>query len=361
MMRGALNRRPFLNGRFLSPLSPRRQRRAARIQVIAFERGKAVEYDVAIIGGGPAGCACALYTSRAQHKTVILDTSPSIGALAITSTIANYPGVDPTISGQALLDNMRENAMSYGTDYCRAQVFAVELDGKYKTVYTPEQIFVAKTVVLATGAMGRKASFKGEKELLGKGVSYCATCDGAFYKGEEVVVVGWETEAIEEATFLLKFASKVHWITQNEPNVENDLAQQLLADSKVQHWSKTSLLSIEGSDAEGVTHVKLRRKGKHDIEDEELKTRGVWIYTAGSQPITDFLDGVDVELKDDGGVQVDYDTMCTSIPGVYAIGDIRNTPYKQVVVAAANGCIAAMSIDKYLKGRKNVRVDWLHK
>ena len=107
--------------------------------------------------------------------------------------------------------------------------------------------------------------------------------------------------------------------------------------------------------------MKLRRKGKHDIEDEELKTRGVWIYTAGSQPITDFLDGVDVELKDDGGVQVDYDTMCTSIPGVYAIGDIRNTPYKQVVVAAANGCIAAMSIDKYLKGRKNVRVDWLHK
>ena len=151
-----------------------------------------IDCDVAIIGGGPAGCTCALYTSRANLSTVILDKNPGAGALAITSVIANYPGVDATISGPDLLDNMRQQAVDYGTDYRQAQVFMVDFDGEKdsKTIYTPDLTVNAKSLVLATGALGRKPTFKGEAEYLGKGVSYCATCDGAFYQQSPVAVVG---------------------------------------------------------------------------------------------------------------------------------------------------------------------------
>ena len=153
-----------------------------------------IETDVAIIGGGPAGCTCALYTSRSNLKTVIIDKNPSVGALAITHQIANYPGVPVDISGEKLLTLMREQAVQYGTDYRRAQVFGIDASGEWKTVYTPEGTFKAKALVLASGAMGRPASFKGEADFLGKGVSYCATCDGAFYKNREVAVVGVNKE-----------------------------------------------------------------------------------------------------------------------------------------------------------------------
>jgi thioredoxin reductase (NADPH) len=177
-----------------------------------------LEYDVAIIGGGPAGCTCALYTSRADLKTIILDKNPNSGALAITSHIANYPGVDRSMSGSELLDQMREQAIQYGTRYEKAQVFMIDVnedetgDEVYtKNVYTPDYMIKARSLVLATGAMGRVGKpFPGEKEFLGQGVSYCATCDGAFYRDAEVAVFGSSTEAIEEAMFLTKFASTVH-------------------------------------------------------------------------------------------------------------------------------------------------------
>mmetsp|Transcript_1016 Transcript_1016/g.2641 ORF Transcript_1016/g.2641 Transcript_1016/m.2641 type:complete len:337 (+) Transcript_1016:15-1025(+) len=314
-----------------------------------------VECDVVIVGGGPAGCTCALYTSRADLKTVVLDKNPATGALAITSTIANYPGVDRTMSGLALLDQMKDQAVAYGTDYRRAQVFLVETEGDKKVVYTPDATIRARAMVLATGAMGRKPSFKGEDTYLGKGVSYCATCDGAFYRESEVAVIGVNREAVEEAEFLTKFAKTVHWITPTDPKEDDAPAQELLAHPNVRHWSKTGMASVEGDDA-GVTGIQLKHPGQE--ETEPLAVEGVFIYVAGSKPITDFLED-QVQLNDDGGVWVD-DEMSTSVPGVFAIGDIRNTPFKQVVVAASDGCVAAMSIDRYLKGRKQVRVDWIH-
>lgn len=323
--------------------------------MVALTAPEEVECDVVIVGGGPAGCTCALYTSRADLKTVILDKNPSTGALAITSTIANYPGVDKTMSGEALLDEMRQQAVDFGADYRRAQVFLVDVNGDTKSVYTPDATFKCRALVLATGAMGRKPSYKGEDTYLGKGVSYCATCDGAFYRDSEVAVVGVGQEAVDEAMFLTKFASTVHWITGKEPSEEDALAQELLSLPNVKHWEKTRLESIEG-DETGVTGIRLKQRSAEEAEDLELE--GVFVYVAGQLPITDFLQN-NVDFNDDGGVRVD-DEMSTSAPGVYAIGDIRNTPYKQVVVAAADGCIAAMAIDKYLKGRKNVRVDWVH-
>jgi len=314
-----------------------------------------IESDVVIIGGGPAGCTCALYTARSNLKTVILDKNPSVGALAITHQIANYPGVPVDISGEKLLTLMREQAVQYGTDYRRAQVFGIDASGEWKMVYTPEGTFKAKALVLASGAMGRPASFKGEADFLGKGVSYCATCDGAFYKNREVAVVGVNKEAIEEATVLTKFASTVHWITSSDPKSDNEEAMELMDNSNIKHWSRTRLLEILGDDM-GVNGVVV--KNKQEENPINLNLDGVFVYMSGSKPITVFLGG-QIALKEDGGVIVD-DFMSTNSDGVWAIGDIRNTPFKQAVVAASDGCIAAMSIDRYLNSRKNIRVDWIH-
>ncbi|WP_268807220.1 NAD(P)/FAD-dependent oxidoreductase [Calothrix rhizosoleniae] len=203
--------------------------------------------------------------------------------------------------------------------------------------------------------MGRPPSFQGESDYLGRGVSYCATCDGAFYKEREVAVVGTNQEAIEEAHFLTKFASTVNWITFKNPKPEDEHAQDLLNRPNVKHWQSTRLLSVEGNEM-GVTGVKLKHK---DIEEPIfLDLEGVFIYQNGSKPITDFIGNL-IEYKADGGVQVD-ETMASSIEGVWAIGDIRNTPYKQAVVAAGDGCIAAMSIDRFLNNRRSIKTDWDH-
>ena len=313
------------------------------------------EFDVVIIGGGPAGCTCALYTSRANLKTVILDKNSSVGALAITHKIANYPGVPGEVSGAELLTIMRDQAVEFGTAYQRAQVFGIEVEGDVKKVYTPEGTFTGRALVLATGAMGRVASFEGEAEFLGRGVSYCATCDGAFYRDREVAVVGLNQEAVEEAQVLTKFASTVHWITVKEPLPEDEHAQDLLASSSIKHWNRTRLMSIHGDDM-GVTGVQVKRKGESD--QQPLAVDGVFVYQSGSKPITDFV-GDQVEFNPDGGVRVN-EMMATSAAGVWAIGDIRNTPFKQAVVAAGDGCIAAMSIDRYLNSRKSIKPDWDH-
>ncbi len=250
---------------------------------------------------------------------------------------------------------MRDQATQYGADYRRAQVFGIDATGDWKTIYTPEGTFKAKALVVASGAMGRPASFKGEAEFLGRGVSYCATCDGAFYRDREVAVVGINKEAIEEANVLTKFASKVHWITSNDPKSDDEHAQDLLLKPNVNHWSKTRLMQIEGNDS-GVTGVKVKNRTMDAHQDIPLE--GVFVYMSGSKPITDFL-GDQVAFKEDGGVLVD-DFMSTTVEGVWAIGDIRNTPFKQAVVAASDGCIAAMAIDRFLNSRKSIRVDWVH-
>ena len=313
------------------------------------------EFDVVIVGGGPAGCACALYTARADLKTVILDKNPAVGALAITHKIANYPGVAGDMSGSTLLDMMRDQAVEYGSVYQRSQVFNVDVEGPLKKAYTPEGIFAGRALVLATGAMGRKASFPGEAEFLGRGVSYCATCDGAFYRDREVAVVGSNLEALEEAQVLTKFASTVHWITPKVPKSDDMHSQQLLEMGNVKPWNRARLLNIQG-DMMGVNSLNIKPL---DESPMDLPVDGVFIYQSGSKPITDFING-QVVLNSDGGVRVD-EMMNTSVDGVWAIGDIRNTPFKQAVVAAGDGCVAAMSIDRFLNSRKIIKPDWDHK
>jgi thioredoxin reductase (NADPH) len=204
--------------------------------------------------------------------------------------------------------------------------------------------------------MGRASTLPGENEFLGRGVSYCATCDAAFYKNQEVVVYGSNQEAIDEALVLTKFASTVHWITNNKPNTNSIGIQLLLDSSNVKHWKRTRLTSIEG-DENGVNSVKVQSFGQNDAQ--EIVVQGAFVYSTGSLPITDYLQDL-IPINANGGVRVN-DDMMTDIEGVWAIGDIRNTPFKQAVVACSDGCIAAMAIDKYLNQRKDVRVDWVHR
>ena len=312
--------------------------------------------DVIIIGGGPAGCSCALYTARSNLSTIILDKNPAVGALAITHKIANYPGVAGDTSGEELLTVMRNQAINYGAEYKQAQVYGISMSDSEKVVYTPEGTFIGKTLVLATGAMGRASTLPGENEFLGRGVSYCATCDGAFYKNQEVAVYGSNQEAIDEALVLTKFASTVHWITNKKPNMISTEVKILLESNNIKHWKRTRLNSIEG-DENGVCSVKVQSFGQDDVQ--EIAVQGAFVYSTGSLPITDYLQE-QIPVTADGGVRVDNDMM-TDVQGVWAIGDIRNTPFKQAVVACSDGCIAAMAIDKYLNKRKDVRVDWVHR
>ncbi len=317
---------------------------------------KMEKFDVVVIGGGPAGCSCALYTARSNLSTIILDKNPAVGALAITHKIANYPGVAGDYSGEELLKIMRDQSISYGAKYMQAQVYGISMSESEKIVYTPEGTFIGKTLVLATGAMARASTLPGENKFLGKGVSYCATCDGAFYKQKSVAVYGSNQEAIDEALVLTKFASTVHWITNSKPSMNSIEIKNLLESNKIKHWKRTRLTSIQGDD-QGVNSVKV--KSSRESEEQEILVQGAFIYSTGSLPITDYLQE-QIPVKPNGGVQVNNDMM-TDIEGVWAIGDIRNTPFKQAVVACSDGCIAAMAIDKYLNQRKVVRVDWVHR
>ena len=317
---------------------------------------KVIDADVIIVGGGPAGCACALYTARSALKTYILDKNPAVGALAITHKIANYPGVPADTSGADLLRIMREQAISYGAHYHQVQVYGMDLANSERLIYTPDGTYRGKTLVLATGAMGRTATLPGEDDYLGRGVSYCATCDGAFYKNQQVAVYGSNQEAIDEALVLTKFAATVHWIFNSKPNANSTGLLQLQSAANVQAWKRTRVLSI-GGDESGVTNIKLQQTNCRD--EVNLNVSGIFVYSAGSLPITDYLNG-QLSLNDEGGVIVNSDMM-TQLNGVWAIGDIRNTPFKQAVVACSDGCIAAMSIDKFLNQRKKVRVDWVHR
>ena len=314
------------------------------------------KFDVVIIGVGPAGCSCALYTARSSLSTIILDKNPAVGALAITHKIANYPGVAGNYSGEELLKIMRDQSISYGAKYKQAQVYGIRMTESEKFVYTPEGTFAGKTLVLATGAMGRASTLPGENEYLGKGVSYCATCDGAFYKQKEVAVYGSNQEAIDEALVLTRFASTVHWITKSKPNMNSVEVQILLNANNLKHWKRTRLTSIQGDD-QGVNSVKVKSSG--DNVEQEILVQGAFVYSTGSLPITDYLQE-QIPVNPNGGVRVNNDMM-TDIEGVWAIGDIRNTPFKQAVVACSDGCIAAMAIDKYLNQRKDIRVDWIHR
>jgi thioredoxin reductase (NADPH) len=308
-------------------------------------------YDVVIIGGGPAGLTAAQYAARANLKTVVLDKSSSAGALAFTDKIENYPGLVEPISGKELLNIFRQQAIKFGAEYKEVQVIGAKLKEEIKEVYTMDKTYKARAVIIATGAMGRKPTIKGEKEFLGRGVSYCAVCDAAFFKDKTVSVIGDSEEAIKEAQFLSRFASVVYLLCPSKKLKVPE--EQVPPESDSFRILKGVVVqSIEGDEV--VEKVILKRLDSN--ETLEIPMDGVFVYLHGSKPIVDFLN-YEVDLSDEECI-ITNNMMETNIPGVFAAGDVTCVEVRQVVVAAAKGCIAALSADKYVHGRKRRRYDW---
>lgn len=310
-----------------------------------------VLYDVVIIGGGPAGLSAAQYAARSNLKTVVLDKSSTAGALAFTSRIENYPGLPEPLKGKELLDIFRKQATGFGAEYIEeAQVVGVKLDGETKEVYVFDKTYQGKTVIIATGSMGRKPVIKGEKEFLGKGVSYCAICDAAFFRGRTVCVIGDSEEAVKEAGLLSRFAGTVYLISPSKKlKVEYDYPTLKIQNLKV--LTGYSVRSIEGNEV-----VERIRMVDGENKESDLELSGVFVYLHGSKPIIDFL-GYSVDLSDEECIATNK-MMETSIPGVFAAGDVICAEVRQVVIAASNGCIAALSAEKYIHHRKRHKYDW---
>ncbi len=303
-------------------------------------------YDVVIVGAGPAGASAALYAARGRLKTLVLDKAPSSGALAITHKIANYPGVRGEVSGLELLETMRWQAADFGARFVHAPVQGVYVEGDVKEVFTPEAVYRGRALIIATGAMDRGKKLPGEERFLGRGVSYCATCDGAFYQGREVVVLGDNEEALEEALFLTKYASLVHLVVPGKQllGVSGDRLPEL---PNLRYRFRCRPVEVVGGERVSGVAVKTPEGGT-----EVIPGAGVFVYLSGSKPSTEFLMGA-LPLHEDGYL-VAGDDMATPVAGVFAAGDVRRSPVKQAVLAAADGALAAMSADRFLNRRDKI-------
>jgi thioredoxin reductase (NADPH) len=309
-------------------------------------------YDVIVIGGGPAGTSAAIYTARAGLKTLVLDKGLRTGALGWAEAIANYPGVPGKVAGAELLARMRGQAESFGATYVQERALGADLQDKVKSVWGSEGYYRTKTLVIATGSMGRTNTLPGEERLVGAGVSYCATCDGAFFRDKQVAVAGNGEEAAEEALLLARFASQVQVLVPTAGlNVPPELEAQLQEQPKVTVHLATRVREILGE--EQVVAVRVSEPGG---AERELPVDGIFLYLQGRQPITGFLEG-QVDTTESGCLVVDGSQQ-THVPGVFAVGDVLCTHLRQAVVAAAEGAIAGMSIERYLSGREQLRPDW---
>jgi len=298
-------------------------------------------FDVIIIGGGPAGSSAAIYTARANLSTLVIDKNIMSGALAVATTIANYPGIPEEINGLELLQRMRKQAETFGARFVQEQVIGADLTGDPKSIFTDKN-YLARVVILATGAHERKNKVPGEAELLGRGVSYCATCDGAFFKGEDVGVFGFNDHALEEALFLTRYANSVKIINPNaEFKAGSELIERALGEKKIELITERRLVAVEGNGAVSAARV-LPRGG----DEQVIPMTGAFIYLEGNQPSTGFL--ASALGLGAGGCLLNNRDQSTPIPGVYAVGDVTCSQLKQAVVSAAEGVIAAISADRFI-------------
>lgn len=303
------------------------------------------EYDLVIIGGGPAGATAAIYGARGKLKTLLLDKAPAAGTLAITHKIANYPGIFEELSGYELLKKFHRHAKEFGAQLIRTQVTGVDFTKEIKEIKVPEGTIKAKSVFIAVGAKGRASKLEGEDEFLGRGVSYCTTCDAAFYQGKVVAVVGETEEAVSEAISVSRFADKVLFMIPKDKLSGEVNIDEANAIPNIEVLWKHRVKAIKGSDRFEGLLVK-DPQGEEKIWD----VNGVFLYLSGTKPGTEFLRNA-VALDEEGFVQVD-EFLRTDIPGVFAGGDARKQTVKQAVVAAADGAIAAQGADQYVNKRR---------
>lgn len=304
-------------------------------------------YDVVIIGSGPAGLSAGLYAARGRLKTIIIEKEKAGGQIVTTEEVANYPGSIENASGPSLIARMVEQADEFGAERVLDTISEVELEGKIKVLKGKKNVYKAKSVIVATGAKPRPIGCPGEKELTGKGVSYCATCDGAFFEDFEVFVIGGGDAAVEEALFLTKFARKVTIVhRRDELRAAKSIQEKAFKNEKVDFLWNSVVEEIKGEGIVETMVVKNTLTGElTEIEaDEDDGTFGIFVFI-GYLPETKLFDGL-VDMKN-GYIVTDQD-MHTNIPGVFAAGDCRVKSLRQVVTATGDGAIAAVQAEKYI-------------
>ena len=308
---------------------------------------------VLIIGSGPAGYTAAIYAARAALEPMIVTGLEPGGQLTITTDVENYPGFADVIQGPWLMDQMREQAEKVGTDIVNDTITHVDFSVRPHRAYGDSgTVYTGDTVVIATGAQARWLGLPSEEKFKGFGVSACATCDGFFYRGKEVVVIGGGNTAVEEAIFLTNFASRVRLVhRRDELRAEKILQQRLLANDKIDVVWDSVLQEVRGDeDPLGVTGVRLRNVKTG--EESEVACDGVFI-AIGHDPATGiFRDHVDMD--DEGYILTRPDSTATDVPGVYAAGDVKDKIYRQAVTAAGMGCMAALEAEKFLAEQEAV-------
>ena len=309
------------------------------------EKGYGNLYDVAVIGGGPAGLTAALYLARARYRVVVIEKEHFGGQITITSQVVNYPGVEQA-SGVSLTDTMRRQAEGFGAEFLLAEVLKLQMDGDVKTVFTSRGELRCFGVLLAAGAHPRRAGFLGEEEFRGRGVAYCATCDGEFFTGKEVFVVGGGFAAAEESVFLTKYASHVTILIRGDGfTCAPAVAEPALNHEKITVLTNREVLEVSGEG--GLDFLKYRdtRTGEvTEYRSEPGETFGIFVF-AGYEPATELVKGI-AELDDNGYIKTDR-AQKTSCDGLYAAGDVCIKPLRQVVTAVGDGALAATELERY--------------
>ncbi|HHX72358.1 MAG TPA: FAD-dependent oxidoreductase [Clostridiales bacterium] len=307
-------------------------------------------YDLIIIGGGSAGLAAGIYAGRAKLKTLILDKANPGGQIANTADVVNYPAIR-RISGPNLVKEMHKHALDFKVHFGTAHIERVELDGELKRLYAPEGTFVARSVIIATGAEPRRIGFPGEREFTGRGIAYCATCDGEFFSGLDIFVIGGGYAAAEEAVYLTRFGTSVT-IVVREPDFTcaKTVADQARNHPKIKVLYNTEVVKVEGDDLMRKAVLRNNETGETiTYEAGEKGTFGMFVF-AGYEPATKMFQGL-VDMDPQGYILTD-DAMRTNIPGVFAAGDLRPKILRQIVTAVADGAIAATSAERYVAQEK---------
>ena len=304
--------------------------------------------NVIIIGSGPAGLTSALYTSRARLEPLMIEGEEAGGQLMITTEVENYPGFEHGITGPDLISVMRKQAERFGTRFITRNVTQVDFSSRPFKVYVGKDVYEAKTLIISTGASAKLLGLPSEKQYMSRGVSACATCDGAFFRNVEVGVVGGGDTAMEEANFLTRFASKVYIIHRSE----NFKASKIMLDRakknpKIQFITNAAVDEVIG-DGKSVTGVKLKNTANGEVSD--MKLQGLFI-AIGHQPNTKLFSGV-LDTNDAGYLKTKPGTTYTNVPGVFAAGDVQDPNYRQAITAAGTGCMAAIDCERWLEANE---------
>lgn len=309
-------------------------------------------YDLVIIGSGPAGLSAGLYAARARINTLIIEKDSAGGQIATTDEVANYPGSIENATGPSLVQRMVDQAESFGAKMVSDTIESVDFSDKVKLVKGQKEEYKAKSVVIATGAVPRPIGCPGEKELVGRGVSYCATCDGAFFEDLEIFVMGGGDTAVEEAMYLTKFAKKVTIIhRRDELRAAKSIQEKAFKNDKIEFIWDSAITELKGDGLLESIKIKNLKTGEEReiFADEDDGTFGVFPFI-GYLPATKLFDGIiDIE---GGYIKTDED-MKTNVEGVFAAGDVRVKSLRQVVTATADGAIAAIQAEKYIEDNFN--------